>query len=472
MLIRVFKHYIPLAYAVLIVLEAGVLFSSLFLAETLINYLRVSTVPTGAGLDWIKALFFTVTMTGSLSTMGIYRRLVRIHKRIDLLLRIFLGLSLGVLILSIFFYFYPALFIGRAVIAVTVAISFVGIVVLRVIFIRLSDNEILKRRILVIGAGKAASQLEELRRRGDRYGFDLIGYVHVFGEHNIVDDKKIIVPNKPLVELVKEYEIDEIVVAVNDRRKSFPVDEILECKMEGIDVIDLIAFFERQTGKIKLDALHPSSLIFSDGFDKIIQANVSKRIFDLIASLTILVISSPILLLAIASILVESGIKGKVFYLQERVGLDGKIFKVIKLRTMREDAEADGKARWSGPDDNRLTKNGRILRHFRIDEIPQLINVLRGDMTLVGPRPERPQFVEQLAQIIPFYNMRHRVKPGVTGWAQISYPYGSSEHDAIQKLQYDLFYMKNYSILFDLIILLQTAATVIFGDTSRRKAPK
>lgn len=466
-MVRIFRHYVPGSFLLLGVAEFFILFASVYLA---IEIRFTNSFIEAEGMYetlMFKAILFAILLQLSMTSMGLYWRNLREGKIWGFLFRISASFMLGIVLLSLLFYAIPDLIIGRGAFGIALLSAFAGILLARLIHYVFSDHEAMKRRILILGAGRSAQQLDNLRRKSDWRGFQLIGYIHVRGEHDLVDSKKILSAEKSLVDIVEEHEVDEIVVAIDDRRKSFPVDEILECKMNGIVVIDIATFFERQTGKIKLESLHPSSMIFSDGFTHAILENYSKRIFDVVVSLLLLAISWPVILLAALSILIESRGKGPVLYRQERVGKDGVIFNVLKFRSMSVDAEKDGKPQWAQKNDSRVTKNGRVIRLLRIDELPQLLNVLKGEMSFVGPRPERPQFVEQLSQIIPFYNLRNRVNPGITGWAQISYSYGSSDRDAIEKLQYDLYYIKNYSLLFDLMILFQTAHTVLWGKGAR-----
>ena len=256
-------------------------------------------------------------------------------------------------------------------------------------------------------------------------------------------------------------------MAVEDRRKSFPVEDLLDCKMSGIDVVDAQTFFERETGKVRLETLHPSWLIFSDGFRQAGMQIVAKRGFDIAASMTLLLLALPLIVLAIIAIWLESGCRGPILYRQVRVGQNWRLFQVLKLRSMVVDAEKGGAPQWAKKNDARVTRVGKFIRRTRIDELPQILNVLKGDMSFIGPRPERPEFVEKLAEKIPYYAERHRVKPGITGWAQIRYPYGASEQDAVEKLQYDLYYVKNYSLFLDCLILFQTAEVVLWGQGAR-----
>ena len=278
------------------------------------------------------------------------------------------------------------------------------------------------------------------------------------------DESDLIVLDKPLVQYAEEKDIDEIVLSVDDRRQGgLPAKDLLDCKMSGIDILDMVSFFERRTGKIRLDILYPSWLYLSEGFHESTFRRMIKRIFDIAAVLVLLPIAIPLMLLLSVAILVESKGRGGVLYKQTRVKQDGVLFQIYKYRSMVPDAEQDGVVRWASKNDSRITRVGSVMRGLRLDELPQLFNVLKGDMSFVGPRPERPEFVEQLADKIPYYEERHRVKPGLTGWAQIRYPYGESADDALEKLQYDLYYVKNYSIYLDMLILLQTAEVVMLG---------
>jgi sugar transferase (PEP-CTERM system associated) len=255
-------------------------------------------------------------------------------------------------------------------------------------------------------------------------------------------------------------------VAMDDRRVGFPLPELLDCRLAGVDVTELLTFLERETGRVRIDVLNPSWIIFGQGFRRDPFRLFSSRALDVLTSLGVLAVSLPVMLLTVLAIKLEDGWTAPALYSQERVGLHGKEFRVLKFRSMRQDAEANG-AVWAQRADPRITRVGAIIRKLRIDELPQVINVLRGQMSFVGPRPERPQFVAELSERIPYYSQRHCVKPGITGWAQLCYPYGSSEEDALEKLQYDLYYIKNNSLLFDLAILVQTAEVVLLGKGAR-----
>lgn len=258
--------------------------------------------------------------------------------------------------------------------------------------------------------------------------------------------------------------VDRIIVALDERRGKFPLEQLLFCRLKGIPVDDGVAFTEQLAGKLSVESLHPSFLIFSNGFKRSAIFKRLKRVLDIFGSVFGLAVFSVVSLLISTAIKLES--KGPVLYRQKRVGEDGKIFHLLKFRSMRADAETNGPV-WAQENDDRVTRVGRVIRKLRLDEIPQMCNVLKGEMSFVGPRPERPFFVDQLKNEIPFYSERHVVKPGITGWAQISYHYGASREDAQEKLKYDLYYIKHMSLLFDLMIVLQTVKIVLLGKGSR-----
>jgi sugar transferase (PEP-CTERM system associated) len=358
------------------------------------------------------------------------------------------------------------MYIGRGVFIIALLFSFLLVLANRAYFSRIADHHVLARRVLVIGAGPKASIIDQhLKRKTDRRGFVVVGYIPFEHEETKVDPARCIHLDEALINIVEKHAVNEVVMAMTDRRGAgLSVEEILDCKMSGIDVTELQTFMERQTGKVLLDILQPSWLIYSDGFAQGLARSVGKRLFDITASLILLLVAFPVMLLTMLAIYLDD--RGPVFYRQIRVGQNWKLVKIMKFRSMRVDAEKNG-AQFAQKNDDRVTRMGNFIRKTRIDELPQLINVLRGDMSFVGPRPERPEFVEEFSTSIPYYAERHRVKPGITGWAQISYPYGASEKDTIEKFQYDLYYVKNYSLFLDFSILLQTAEVVLWGKGAR-----
>ncbi|MFX0116854.1 MAG: TIGR03013 family XrtA/PEP-CTERM system glycosyltransferase [Candidatus Hodarchaeota archaeon] len=278
-------------------------------------------------------------------------------------------------------------------------------------------------------------------------------------------DIQVIGDSSLIHELASQGKVDRIIVALEERRGRLPIEELLRCRMEGISVEEGIAFYEHLTGKLLVERTYPSFLIFSNGFTKSTPHRLVKAVMDYLLSSIGLIISLPIMALIAIAIKVDSS--GPVFYRQERVGKDGNIFKLLKFRSMIENAEEETGPVWAEENDERITRIGKVIRKLRLDELPQMINVIRAEMSFVGPRPERPHFVEHLKDEIPFYEKRHGCRPGITGWAQIQYPYGATENDALEKLKYDLYYMKNMSLLFDLNIILQTIRIVLFGRGAR-----
>jgi sugar transferase (PEP-CTERM system associated) len=285
-------------------------------------------------------------------------------------------------------------------------------------------------------------------------------------EISVVDQSQIIIYDKPIIAIAEQHKIDEIVIAIDDRRLQLPLDELLDCKMSGLTIMNIVEFYEREQGIISLENVNSSWLIFCDGFAQGDFRSLEKRFFDLFASLILLAVAWPVMLLTALAIVLESRSKGPILYRQVRVGENNQDFEVLKFRSMKTDAEQNG-AQWAKKNDHRITRVGRIIRNCRVDELPQIFNVLRGDMSFVGPRPERPEFVQGFNERIPYYRERHRVKPGITGWAQLCYPYGADENDTIQKLQYDLYYVKNYSLFLDFSIMFNTVEVILWGKGAR-----
>ncbi len=460
--VRIFRHYIRLPFLILLVVELIVFVAAIYVGAELRFSGNADVIERSVGSIVNKAMIFSFIMIASMGAMGLYKP----HLREGLsgsFLRISASFFIGSIALTLIFYLFPFTFLGRGVLAIANGISFAIIVVIRVIFIRHGENS-LKRNIVILGSGdKAQEILNSLRRESDRKGFNLSGFIHIRGEKDVVEAEHVINLNSSLLNFALKNSIDEIVIAVDDRRKSFPLHDLLDCRMSGIDVIEVLTFFERETGKIRVDLLHPSWLVFSDGFQESVYRDYVKRFVDVTASLILLVLTWPIMLITIVAIYIESNFKGPFLYSQIRIGENGKPFAVLKFRSMSVNAEQDGGAQWAQKNDSRITKVGNFIRKVRIDELPQIFNVFKGDMSFVGPRPERPEFVVMLNDSIPYFEERHRVKPGITGWAQLCYPYGASEKDSLEKLQYDLYYVKNHSTILDFLVLVQTAEVILFG---------
>jgi sugar transferase (PEP-CTERM system associated) len=464
--LRIFNHYIRVPFLVLGLIEQAGVFGSVIMASYLLVRYQF-TQPDFWFFISLKAGVMTLVMLLSMIAAGLYQARLR-EGTLGFILRLTTAYLLAIVGLSVIFYIFPDLLLGRGIMAISLLSSFVFIALIRLI-IYLTDPSIFKKRILILGAGKSAAAITELRRKSDQVGFSILGFVHMRGESDVVDKDRILNINMPLLDFVERNDVDEIVVAIEDRRKGIPMRELLDCKMRGVDIIDVLTFFERETGKIRLDQLHPSWLLFSDGFNQGGMRTFSKRAFDLVISSCLLLVTWPFMVLAAVAIWIESGCKFGVpiLFRQVRVGEGGRPFQVLKFRSMIVDAEKGGKAQWATKNDSRVTRVGKLIRKIRVDELPQIFNVFRGDMSFVGPRPERPEFVVILSEKIAYYAERHNVKPGITGWAQLLYPYGSSEKDAMEKLQYDLYYIKNHSIFLDFLIMLQTAEVVLFGRGAR-----
>lgn len=344
-----------------------------------------------------------------------------------------------------------------------------ALLAIRTLGLRLQSlRQRLKPKVVVLGTGAAAAAL--WRSCGDRHGVRLHRFFELQEDaphqgHDGLPAERLEPLPDDFVERMRDEHVEEIVVALDDLRCRLPAPSLLECRISGIRVTDHISFLERSTGRIDLRWARSSWLIFSEGFDNRPAQAWAKRGFDVVTSLILLAIFAPLLPLIAMAIALDS--PGAILYRQQRVGMDGRLFWIVKFRTMRDGAERDGAPQWARVADPRITRAGGFLRRARLDEIPQLVNVLRGDMSMVGPRPERPEFVCELAAELPYYNERHKIRPGITGWAQINCEYGSTVDDARLKLSYDLFYLKNRSFGLDVLIMMRTVGTMLFGDGAR-----
>jgi len=465
--IRIFQHYWHLHLAALAVVEAAIFFFAPY-AGVLLSFDRPADQMGGLfGPLFSRGALFAFVMFVCMAAMGLYNARQR-SRLAGLLARVAASVLTGALVIAVIFYLFPQLQIGRGALMLSTALAFGGVVLVRAIWDTLVDEDLFKRRVLVYGAGRRAGSIARLRRRSDRRGFMVVGYLPAAGDApSEIPETDKLRQRGDLLSLCVEQRVDEIVVAMDDRRQQFPMDQLLECRLEGVEIVDLVSFLERETGKVRLDILNPSWMIFSEGFRQGRIHSTLERMFDIVASLALLVLAAPLMLLTALAIKLMEGLRATIFYRQVRVGQYGKPFRLLKFRSMSENAEADGKAQWAQKNDSRVTRIGAIIRLTRIDELPQILNVLRGEMSFVGPRPERPEFVAELNERIPYYRERHSIKPGITGWAQLCYPYGSSEQDATEKLQYDLFYVKNHSLLFYIAILVQTVEVIVWRKGAR-----
>jgi sugar transferase (PEP-CTERM system associated) len=462
--IRIFNHYVSKMAFILLVLELAMLLASASLASAL----WFSDVRDQFRADnlYLSSLTFALVIIFSMSALGMYQHSAREGIRTTLI-RIMPSFALGFALLSALIAVRPEIYFGRGISSVIFALGASGVLLTRLVVFKSAESALLEARLIFVGSGPLARECMELA--ASKFGFhqfNVVGCVPLPGEPNCIGEASLLPMGDSLLEMARRYEASEIVVTVTNRRGSaFPIRQLLACALGGVKVIDAATFFEREACQIRIDSLQPSYLIFGGGFDQSFIRASSKRLFDLLASSVIGLVTLPAMLVAAASIAWEDG--GPVFYRQERVGRDGRLFEVLKFRSMRKDAEEGCPPTWAAPDDPRITRVGHWLRMLRIDELPQLFNVLKGEMSFVGPRPERAYFVERLIGEVPYYNVRHSIKPGITGLAQVRYKYGASTEDAIRKLQYDLYYVKNNSLFLDLLILIDTVQVVVFGKGSR-----
>ena len=399
--------------------------------------------------------------------VGLYNRDAFISFNL-LLLRMFLGLVI-VAIVSAFAYsvrnWVPVLWVDYWGVAALAAIGSVPVIVgLRTALSLSGRYNPLKKRVLVIGRGEPLQKLKRFFDGEGRVSNISVGLVEVTDLDALREQHRPQAGESFLVRLANDYQVDEIVIATDEWR-GLPVMDFLACRLSGIRVSEYLSFWERETRQIDLDEVKPSWLTLHNGFQVQQWHDTLKRMIDIAISGIMLILLAPLILLTMIAIKLDS--PGPVFYLQERVGLNGRVFRLIKFRSMRTDAESSGVPQWAAKNDPRVTRVGNFIRKTRIDEIPQFFNVLLGDMSLVGPRPERPYFVESLEEQIPLYSLRHSVRPGVTGWAQINYPYGASVEDARRKIAYDLYYVKNRSVVIDILTILQTVRVILTGDGAR-----
>ena len=465
MAIRLFDHYVSLPVAILVIVEMLVAGAAICTGTWLAVQFGWIQGSASDAIELTRTAAACGVLFLCLAAMGLYRIALRANFA-GVTARVITAVVLTGVALPFLYYLFPSLYLSPGTLGLATVFLVIGLLGVRFAFLRLVDESLFKRRILVLGAGKRAEQFLKLRRQSDQRGFRLVRFLKMPGDlPSEVPMKRVRPLPTPLIDYCRRHDIDEIVIALDDRRGTLPVRELLECRLESIDVTDVMNFLERETGKINLDLVRPSWLIFESGFRRQLPRRVAQRVFDIVASAAVLVLASPFMVITAILIVMEDG--RPIFYRQKRVGKNNTVFNVRKFRSMRTDAEKGGKAVWAKKDDDRVTRVGKVIRKLRIDELPQLINVLAGSMSVVGPRPERPEFVEQLSEQIPYYLERHRVKPGITGWAQLCYPYGSSEKDAFEKLQYDLYYVKNRSLLFDFMILLQTAEVVLWQKGAR-----
>ena len=462
-MIRLFKHYVPHAVLLLGMLDfmllVGAAEAGWILRAQQIG-MTVDHVATRMG----PLLSFAVAIQTAMIAVGVYGPEALQSIRFAFA-RLLVAVSLGVIFLSVLYFLLPGMTLWRSNSLYAMGLALALLFVVRLMLGSMLGGEAFKRRLVVLGAGNRANRIRELERRKGS-GFLVVGYIAMNDGPQVIEEaiNRNAVYN--LSDFVVRLNASEVVLALEERRNAIPMSDLLRIKTTGVHVNDLSSFLERETGRVDLASVNPSWLIFSDGFSAGRRiSSIAKRLFDIVASSLLLLLTGPVILLA--ALLVKLDSKGPAFYRQQRVGLYGQEFWIVKLRTMRQDAEVAGQAVWAEKDDPHITRLGYWLRKLRIDELPQTWTVLKGEMSFVGPRPERRQFVEDLEQHLRYYAERHMVKPGITGWAQINYPYGASIEDARHKLEYDLYYAKNYTPFLDLLILLQTVRVVLWPDGAR-----
>jgi len=446
----------------LILAEAALVYGAIIGAV----YLRVGTVAAAEELvtknGYEKAAVAAFFCLAAFYLFDLYDFLV-MHDRRELVLRLVQALGLAWIALAFSFYAFPGLMLGRGISLIALPLALALMVLWRVSIHWFLGHPDFGERLLIVGSGNLAVELaREVLDRPDA-GYRIVGFVGTDAEllGKSLINPRVIGLTEELDQIVKREGIDRIVVAMGERRGQLPTNKLLQLSLAGdVTIEEGAAFYERITGRVSLNMLRPSWLIFTGrGRQKKI-AELSRTAVHWLVALVGAVLSLPIALITAGLIKLES--RGPIFYKQERVGKNGRIFTLTKFRSMRVDAEQDGPV-WASKKDTRTTRVGRVIRKIRVDEIPQFWNILKGEMSFVGPRPERPHFVAQLAKEIPFYEQRHHIAPGLTGWAQIKYPYGASIEDARQKLQYDLFYIKNQGLMLDAIILFETIKIILFG---------
>lgn len=465
--IRFRKHYLHIPYLVLAALEFFVLYAifsflGFLLSVAGVGYPSVETNILSAGL------FALILSCGTLA-MGGY--LAMVHESVSaLFFRTLVAYCfVGGIGLKLLYLVLPSANPGSTNLFWAVILASLVVIFMRLLFLWVVDLKQLVRRVVIFGAGDfAATLLDEYERNMRALGVQIIGCI-ADNPNSAVDADKLLPTPYDFYQFCRQNKVSEIVIAQQERRRNeggwLPVPELMECKLRGIAITSGIDFYERELKKAKLDMVHPSWIVFSEGFKASKTRDFAKRSLDLLISLTLLAVMLPFIILTAIAVFLETG--RPILYSQTRVGMLGKEFRIYKFRSMRQDAEKDGKARWASANDNRVTRVGAFIRNTRLDELPQIYNVIKGEMSIVGPRPERPEFVLELKEKIPFYDTRHYVKPGLMGWAQLKYPYGASVEDARGKLEYDLYYSKNHSLLMDFLIMIQTVEVILLGKGVR-----
>jgi sugar transferase (PEP-CTERM system associated) len=455
--IKIFNHYFHKRTLLQIFFDLG-----LVVVTVMVSVLtQVPDLASVSSIVLITSLLLAAGIVVINAGLGFYQRIHRCtlwqtRARGVLSLCLSLPLAYGI------FHFAPLRLHDARVFVLALVAGLALMLIHRIYVTHATPRAMMRQRVLVYGSGERARLVGRTLKSSDP-NIDVVGYYASPNEDLAeVSAWSLLSHEKSLTDVVMEKQVDEIVVALSERRGgSMPLRELLDCKLHGVRVVDIATHFEKTMGQIRRDSVSAGWLIFGDGFQQGLIRTLIKRLFDIVCATLLILLALPIMFVTSILILLESG--GPVLYLQERVGLNGRLFSVVKFRSMRTDAEKDGTPRWASATDDRVTRVGRVIRKLRIDELPQLFSVLGGDMSLVGPRPERPYFVDKLTQELAFYAVRQSVKPGITGWAQVRYHYGASVEDSAEKLQYDLYYVKNHTLFLDLVVLFETVGVVLMG---------
>ena len=464
-MLRLLKQYFPIRNILFFLIEGFVIFGSFLLATLILTESESFLFDLFLGLRIFLVVFICQICLyyNDLYDFKVASTIVEVS------IRLLQALGITSIVLALIYWAFPVVIINQLIFMLSIGFLLIFVIGWRLLYIFIIKKGIFNQNIILLGTSSLAFDiLNEIENEPD-CGYS-VSVIIPDSEEEVINyniSNKIIIRKEKndLCSLAKEMGINKVVVALKEQRDSFPAQELIRCRTDGIEVIEGSSFYEMLTGKVLVTQIKPSWLIFSEGFKKSKFRTMVKRLEDILISSIMLVLLLPILV--IVSILIKLESKGRVLFFQDRVGQKKKEFKMHKFRSMVENAEKYSGPVWAETDDPRITKTGRIIRKFRIDELPQLWDVLTGKMSMVGPRPERKHFTDDLEKKIPFYSERFIVKPGITGWAQISYSYGSNMDDAIEKLNYDLFYIKNLSIIMDMVIILRTIKTVLFGKGAR-----
>lgn len=422
-----------------------------------------SKIPDPANVLIVPAFAFAIVILSLNGAFGVYRRAERVSAG-AYTVRLLLAPAIGVPAAYIAANVLPGGRILQEHLALIVLFGIGGLLLVRHALLLPLVTTLLPHRVLVLGTGPEARLVEASLAAAHPPGLRLVGFYPLEKVHEaVVSPGQVVSADGPLSKTVEELGINEVIVAVRQQRGGvLPLRALLDCRLAGVEITDLARFFERVHGKVPIELLKVSWLIYGDGYRQGWARTLVKRAFDVLAAASLLLLTLPVSLITALAIFIETG--APILYRQQRIGYRGRAFTVIKFRSMGHDAEDGGRARWAVARDPRVTRVGRIIRRLRIDELPQLLNVLRGEMSFVGPRPERPEFVQMLTGQIPFYAVRHSVKPGLTGWAQVRYAYGATVEQSVRKLEYDLYYVKNHTLALDVLVLLETVRVVLLGE--------